>query len=108
MVCGETEVTASSLRSFTESLSDPVGGSGPTLSQQHLKVCSTTTFETILNEDSVTRFWRILVLSKSVTLQEPRLRQTSTKTDSQINCQVKQSSINTITGVYFVVILLNR
>ncbi|CAI8015243.1 Receptor-type tyrosine-protein phosphatase alpha [Geodia barretti] len=38
VVCGETEVTASSLRSFTESLRDPVTDSGPTLSQQHLKV----------------------------------------------------------------------
>ena len=38
VVCGETEVTASHLRSFTESLRDPVGGSGPTLPQQHLKV----------------------------------------------------------------------
>ena len=31
-------MTASSLRSFTESLRDPVTDSGPTLSLQHLKV----------------------------------------------------------------------
>ena len=45
MVCGETEVTASSLRSFTESLRDPVTDSGPTPSQQHLKVYSATMFD---------------------------------------------------------------
>ncbi|CAI8036777.1 Tyrosine-protein phosphatase Lar, partial [Geodia barretti] len=38
VVCGETEVTASGLRSFTESLRDPVTDSGPTLSLKHLKV----------------------------------------------------------------------
>ena len=32
VVCGETEVTATSLRSFTESLREPVSDSGLTLS----------------------------------------------------------------------------
>ena len=39
MVCGETEVTASSLRSFTESLDKMVGGTALPTAQKHLKVC---------------------------------------------------------------------
>ena len=38
MVCGETEVAASSLRSFIDSLREPVNESGLTVAQQHMKV----------------------------------------------------------------------
>ena len=42
VVCGETEVTASNLKSFTDSLREPVNDSGLTLSQQHMKVTLST------------------------------------------------------------------
>ena len=38
VVCGETEVAASSLKSFTETLSNIVGGAGVSLAQKHHKV----------------------------------------------------------------------
>ena len=39
VMCGETEVTASNLRSHAESLREPGEGSGPSVSQQHMTVC---------------------------------------------------------------------
>ena len=39
VVCGETEIVAANLRSFTDSLRDSAEGSGPTISQQHMTVC---------------------------------------------------------------------
>ena len=41
VVCGETEVAASSLKSFTETLNNIVGGAGVSLAQKHHKVCPT-------------------------------------------------------------------
>ena len=37
-MCGETEVAASSLRSFTESLNSIVTGTGLSLAQKHIQV----------------------------------------------------------------------
>ena len=39
VVCGETEIAAANLRSFTDSLRDMAEGSGSTISQQHMTVC---------------------------------------------------------------------
>ena len=39
VVCGETEIVAANLRSFTDSFRDLAEGSGPTISQQHMTVC---------------------------------------------------------------------
>ena len=39
VMCGETEIAAANLRSFTDSLRDLAEGSGPTIFQQHMRVC---------------------------------------------------------------------
>ena len=45
VVCGETEIAAASLRSFTDSLRDLAEGSGPTISQQNMTVCFMIVFD---------------------------------------------------------------
>ena len=62
VVCGETEVTASNLKSFTDSLREPVNDSGLTLSQQHMKVTLIsyhTPFIPCLKSIFTVRYWRI-------------------------------------------------
>ena len=62
VVCGETEVTASNLKSFTDSLREPVNDSGLTLSQQHMKVTLIsyhTPFIPCLKGLFTVRYWRI-------------------------------------------------
>ena len=38
VVCGETEIVAANLRSFTDTLNVPGEGSGPSIAQQHMTV----------------------------------------------------------------------
>ena len=84
VVCGETEIVAANLRSFTDLLNHD---SQPSISQQHMNVCLSNVW---YHSDSFCwyRPWTTCALSRSVTSREPRTRQTLTKTDSKINHQV--------------------
>ena len=39
VVCGETEVTASNLKSFTDSLNNILGSIGASMAKKHIQVC---------------------------------------------------------------------
>ena len=84
MVCGETEVTASSLRSFTNELRDKE--TGTEITSAH-KIKGQQKMEIYVKKFPLSP-WSTLIANTNTTSQEAMLIKMFTRTDFKISCQV--------------------
>ena len=87
VVCGETEVTASSLKTYTDKLNDHMEDSELTGSQKHFQVIDISSFHSDIAVNPI-RYWSVSVNNMIATSLQPGRWTTSAKIDIVTSCPV--------------------